>query len=177
MTRSKASSAILAPWIVSTALAMLAGTASAAVDTMAWKTVGNLQAKAQFLGKAVTLKQGDAGTWTAEFATGGAFMLSGGPLELNGSWTQTKTKFSVRLDPASVAALLDGMERDLAAQSGLRVELTPKSSKFDGQEVARSGTLKGLLTVKATVRYPDFSTKAGSLVLTYRFVANPTMMP
>lgn len=153
--------AAVAAWLISS-------NAAATVDMMPWALTGKLDVTAAIAGKSVTAKRQTLGTLTAIFAANGSFSAIGADgLQLVGTWTQSKSKFKVQLNPESVAALLASIEQDLLVQSNLGAQLAVKSASCNGTE--KNGRLQGALTIGAKLTYPGYSNKTGALTLIYRF--------
>lgn len=143
--------------------------ARADVSAMPWAAVGTLTATATFRGKKVVMKQSALGPLALRFGTDGSLTLTGAGMTMTGTWTQIRKKFQIVLDDTTISGLLAGIQDDLSAQSGLRVDLTPLTASFTGTENAGAMKLRGTMTVKAAARYPDYSEKTGRLILQYRF--------
>lgn len=153
------------------------GMTRADVSTMPWATVGTLTATASFKGKTTILKQTAVGPWQLDFTPDGMVAITGSGLNLTGTWTQTRSKFQIRLSEQTIASLLAGIQNDALAQSNLRVNLEPLTTTCTGTENALTMKLRGQMTVKASIRYPDFSESQGKLTLTYRFAGSMANQP
>jgi len=153
----------------------LAPAAVAEVSGSQWQTTGSLAVAARFRGQTVSLAQRDVGPWRFGFAMDGTVAVSGPSLALQGTWTQNRRRVRIELSQASVSSILQGIRNDLAAQSGLRVDLEPKSASFTGTEKAGGMGLAGTLMIQARLRYPDYSDKSGALTLRYRYTGTLPM--
>ena len=158
------------------ALAGTPGVTRADVSAMPWEVLGTLTATASFGGKTTVLKQKASGPWTMSFASDGTVSMAGKGVSLTGTWTQVRNKFQIVLDDTAIASLLSGIQDDALAQSNLRINLASAGSTFVGTENWSAMTLKGLMTIKASILYPDYSAKSGKLTLRYTFTGQMAPM-
>jgi hypothetical protein len=134
----------------------------------AWQLAGTLKVSASVQGKSAQARETTLGAYVAHFAPDGSFRLSGGAFELSGAWRQSRSGFQATLEPASLRAWLRGFEQASTARSGELAFMEAKQASFMGTERS-DGSLKGALTLEATLFFSAYGNRQGSLRLSFSF--------
>ena len=160
--------------VIAASLLCSPGLVHAAIDTYQWQLEAIVDVTATIAGKTIKLRNQTLSALDAVFENDQQFVMNNPHWQLSGTWSQTKNRFQLLLSDDSARRLLSTLEHDLLAQSNLGVQLTAKSHQGIGSEKqSPTPRIQGRLPIKATLLFPAYSTKKGSLTFDIRFTGQP----
>lgn len=130
-----------------------------------WDVGGMMKTTVKLKGKSSTTKSYEHMLFV--FNPEKTFLINVDPVNIPGTWKQKKKNFNVYFSLSDLQQFCDEIEQGVYVESGLTVDVLPKSITLKGTE-KKDGTIKGTLTIKASVYYVDYQ-KQASMSISYPF--------
>lgn len=130
-----------------------------------WDIEGMMKESVTVKGKSVTVNLYD--TMLYVFNPDGTCSI-GNTINIPCHWKENKTTFNVYISYADLQPFIDLLQNEVYTKYGLTIYFLPTSITLNGTENIKKNTIKGTLTLKATVYYVNYK-KAGNMSVSYPF--------